>query len=169
MAVVQNRLRDWGDLYELPLKYVTWKACFLLALASFSRVSELASMARKDFFISSMTISLKVPRKSQSEGPLQRIIIQRYGDKDQCPVFCLSRYLELTKDLVNPEFDSLFGSPKRRYHPVGVSAIGKWIKATLQKLGVNTSVYSAHSTRGAAASAAFARGSPVDSILKTAN
>ena len=45
------------------------------------------------------------------------------------------------------------------------STIGRWIKDQLKEAGIDTSILSAHSTRGAAGSKAFANGVPLKSIL----
>ncbi len=53
------------------------------------------------------------------------------------------------------------------HHSIGTSSVGRWIKAVLGKAGVYTSTFSAHSTRGAAASNAAAGGVSTDVILRT--
>ena len=45
------------------------------------------------------------------------------------------------------------------------STIGRWIKDQLKEAGIDTSIFSAHSARGAAASKAMAQGIPIQSIL----
>ena len=45
------------------------------------------------------------------------------------------------------------------------STIGRWIKDQLKEAGIDTSIFSAHSTREAAGSKALANGVPLKSIL----
>ena len=46
---------------------------------------------------------------------------------------------------------------------------GRWIKDALHMAGVNTEVFSDHSTRSASTSWAAAKGIPINDILKAAN
>ena len=46
-----------------------------------------------------------------------------------------------------------------------MSTIGRWIKEQLKEAGIDTSTFSAHSTRGAAASKAAASGISIQTIL----
>lgn len=171
VSSVQSRLVEWGRMEDLSLKQLTLKTCFLVTLSSFCRISEVASMSRKDVVIedSQMGISLGKPRKSQRKGSLKRLKFRRFTDNQLCPVHHMSGYLEKTRSLVARDCNSLFVSYTRPHNPVGASTIGKWIKSTLEKLGVDTTTFAAHSTRGAATSEAFARGTPIEDILAAAS
>ena len=66
-----------------------------------------------------------------------------------CPWTLLKRYVALTARLVpagSPVFISLKGPP---FVPLKANSIGSITKQSLQKLGVDTTVWKAHSTRGA--------------------
>ena len=52
------------------------------------------------------------------------------------------------------------------YAPVTGNTVGRWIKNFLKTAGIDTAVFSAHSTRSAAASLAVARGLSIDAILQ---
>ncbi|KZS10714.1 Uncharacterized protein APZ42_024733 [Daphnia magna] len=56
----------------------------------------------------------------------------------------------------------------RPFKSVTGSTVGRWIKSILTEAGVDPT-FSAHSTRGAAASRAEKNGIPIDTILKTAH
>ena len=66
-----------------------------------------------------------------------------------CPWTLLKRYVALTAGKVlpgSPFFISLKGPP---FVPLKANSIGSITKQSLQKLGVDTTVWKAHSTRGA--------------------
>lgn len=77
VASVLCRLKGWGRVEELSFNKLTRRTCLLLVLATSCRVSELASIARKDLLCneSQMSISLRTPRKSQRGSALKRLII----------------------------------------------------------------------------------------------
>ncbi len=56
--------------------------------------------------------------------------------------------------------------PASWYNAVGASSISRWIKKLLEEAGVDTTVYSAHSTKGASASKAAASGVAIENILR---
>ncbi len=93
-----------------------------------------------------------------------------HPNRDVCPVHYLKSYIFRTDVLRNAENNkNLFIGCIQPHREATGSTIGRWIKSSLSKAGVDTSIFSAHSTRGAAASKAFGCGLPVDSILKAAN
>ncbi len=65
--------------------------------------------------------------------------------------------------------ESLFVGSNKPHIPVSSSTIARWIKEQLKEAGVgHTSVFSAHSARGAATSKAMNRDVPIQSILNLA-
>jgi hypothetical protein len=52
---------------------------------------------------------------------------------------------------------------------VTTSTLARWLKSVLELSGINSSIFKAHSFRGAAASAAFLSGCKMKDILLTAN
>ena len=62
----------------------------------------------------------------------------------------------------------LFLSVLAPHNPVSSSTIAKWIKQTLQASGVDVSTFSAHSTRGAATTAAALAGISTQEIMNQA-
>lgn len=172
VASTLELLKEWGPNEELNLKQLTLKTCLLLALASFCRVSELAAMSRSDITLenSGLLINLTKLRKTQRQGSLKRLEICGFSrDPTLCPVKCVARYLESTGHLIQNTCTALFVGYNKPHGPVSSSTVARWIKSALILLKVDTSKYSAHSTRGSAASSAFASGTPVDEILAAAN
>ena len=83
-----------------------------------------------------------------------------------CPVTTLKQYLHMTSKN-RGEIKSLFITQVRPFKPASKDTIAKWIRETLSKAGIVTSIFSPHSTRSAASSAAKNGRVPIDAILKT--
>ena len=81
------------------------------------------------------------------------------------------RPYSLTWSALNPHrvgacANSLFFSLVSPFKAVTPNTISRWIRTIMLSAGVVTSVFGAHSTRGAAASRASVSGAHVDSILR---
>nr|CAH0108438.1 unnamed protein product [Daphnia galeata] len=125
----------------------------LLALTSLCRVSELAAIDFSSISVSdsSVEFALSKLRKNQRHGPLKTFVIARLVLKSRaCP-------LGSRKDFaVRSEI------PSQLDRGIHSSSLDERCLSS----GIETSLFSAYSTRGAAASKAFAGGVPVDRILK---
>lgn len=156
---------------NLPLIQLSRKTAILLALVTLFRVSEIASIDLQSIVFSSddMRLSLLKPRKAQKSGALVSKCISRLQVNKICPVETTQAYINATKSLRKPPSSSLLVSSIKPHKPIGGATVGHWIKKVMQDAGVDTSVFSAHSTRGAASSKAAAKGVPTDTILSTAS
>ena len=67
------------------------------------------------------------------------------------------------------EENRVFRSFIGKHGPVTSSTITRWLKTCLQKAGIDTSKFKAHSTRAAAATKAAMSGLTVDEIMKAAD
>ena len=160
-----------GENESLRLNRLSAKLTTLIALTSLLRVSEIAAIERSSvrFDDGAATLFLSKPRKTQHQGPLSSIKIPRCPDKLVCPVDCLGLYVYVT-DPIRPasNVDRLLISNIAPYRPVSASTVARWIKSYMERAGVDTQTFSAHSTRGAAASKAVASGVPIESVLTAA-
>jgi integrase len=169
VKVVASLLASLGPNYQLNLTQLSKKLATLLALATFLRVSELSSILRQSvsFSDSGVSFSLGRPRKAQRIGALRTISVGKLSDPLLCPVQCLGYYIFMT-DVNRNENNNvllLVGAIAPFKH-VSSSSISRWIKSVLMEAGVESS-FSAHSTRGAAASRAVTQGVPIDLVLAT--
>lgn len=167
-SVVINFMSKLGDNMFISLPSLTKKTAVLLALASLLRVSELAAIDFQSVVFSEddVKFTLLKPRKAQHGGPLQSVSIPSLSDADCCPVQALKTYVNRTIPLREPNIKQLFVSTIAPHAGVTGNTMSKWIRSALQISGVDTSMFKAHSTRGAAASKAAASGISVDVILK---
>lgn len=168
--VVLNFMQNSTATESLSLSDLTRKTVTLLALSTLMRASELAGIEKNSVVISSseVTFTLSRPRKSQSSGPLKTFCLTAFSDKRVCPVHCLGYYIFLTDFLRNDlNSQTLFIGLVDPHSPVSSNTIGRWIKEYLNLAEIDTSVFSAHSTRGSAASKAAESGQSISSILRS--
>jgi Phage integrase family len=159
-----------GSDENMGLKTLSCKLATLLAISVFLRTAELASIDRNSvrFSLDCVSFALLKPRKAQRNGNLKTFSIER-NPSGPCVVDCLGFYIYST-DIFRTASNAnhLFISWVKPHNPVGASSIGRWIKIFLNEAGIDISVFSAHSTRSAAAASVKAKGIPVERILKLA-
>lgn len=167
--VVIKFVKESDEDVGLSLATLSQKTVTLLALASFLRVGELASIDFRSVSFSDgrVRFSLLSARKAQHDGPLQSFVLEELPDEKSCPVRALRAYVDRTAVRRNGvNINSLFISLRSPFAAVKPSSISRWIKTFLTAAGVDTSVFGAHSTRGAGASKATANGVSIDSVLR---
>lgn len=156
----------------LSFAALSYKLVTLLALATMLRVSELASIDASSirFDNDGVAFNLTKPRKAQRDGSLHSLFVRGIPDVLIDPVACCGFYRYLTDPLRHDgNSGSLFISLVRPHNPVSPSTLARWIKIQLGTAGIDTSTFTAHSTRGAASSAAAKNGCPIGAILRSAH
>ena len=154
---------------DLSLLDLNRKCVTLVALCSLLRTCEISSILLDSvsFLESRVIFTLGRPLKSQHDGPLKRISIDAYPDNVSiCPVKCIELYIERSAHLrVESNSSSLFLCSTRPHNTASPSTVGRWIKEQLGLAGIDTSTFSAHSTRSAGASKAARSGVDIPAIL----
>lgn len=84
-----------------------------------------------------------------------------------CPGKTLITYLDKTKN-IRKDFPNLFISFRKPFNVVSPQTLSRWVKSTLALSGIDVTMFSAHSTRHAATSAAYRLGVSIDLIKQTA-
>ena len=98
------------------------------------------------------------------------IEFQGFSSEVLCPVKCLKAYEAATVSFrKGSDQDQLFLAISQPHGPVSSSTIARWLKTVMQLAGIDTSKFSAHSTRGASSSAAAMSGVSMHQILETAD
>lgn len=87
----------------------------------------------------------------------------RFSDPDLCVVQCLKKLIQLS-----PSTSKLFVSVRKPHKQVTSDTISRWVKCVMNKAGIDTAVFTAHSTRSASTSTAVA-GIGIDDVLKLAD
>ena len=146
----------------------------LLALTSAGRASELQSLNTRYMIHKGNTVqfTLERPSKTTRQGQkLPKIEVHKYHKDPALDVVdCLDTYLAATRTWrTNPESDRLLLSTVSPHKPVATSTISNWLKAVLKAAGIDTTVYTGHSTRSATTSKAKQAGISVADILNRAS
>ena len=171
VTVVLDYLTKLGAPTALSMKNLTLKVVMLMALLSGQRRQTLHSLRidlmrlSADKCIFTITSLLKTSRPGKH---LSFIEFQAYApDIRLCVVRHLEHYVNRTSHLRGDETQLLI-SYSKPHKSVSTDTISRWLKTTLHEAGIDTSKYSAHSTRSASTSAAKMNSVSVDTIMKSA-
>lgn len=157
---------------ELSFDLLSRKVATLLALVTAHRVQTLALIDIRDIELKVGGIRIKVPARIKTTGKDNfQLVLELPYFKDNpriCPARALQTYLLKSKDLRNPTVFSLFLTHKKPHSKASSQTISRWIKEMLSKSGIDTSIFTAHSTKHASTSAASRKGITLDTIRRTA-
>lgn len=169
---VLDYLRNLHPAETLTLKDLTHKLVMLMALLSGQRRQTLHSFKVSDMHLSSekCTFVLKTLLKTSRPGRHLSTVefLAYHPDNRLCVVTYMFEYLKRTSGLRQSNKDQLLITYQKPHKPASADTISRWIKHVLDKAGVNTSVFSAHSTRAAATSRAKTGNVPLETIMKSA-
>lgn len=170
--IVLNYLSGLFPNTEINLEKLTRKMVTLLALCTAQRVQTLSliKMCNISKTNTGLKISITDIIKTSAAGREQPILFLPYfiENPNICPASTINDYMDVTSQLRPVNIDNLIISFKKPHKPASSQTLSRWIKQTLAESGVDVSVFSAHSTRHAATSAAAAHGVCIDTIRKTA-
>lgn len=171
-TIVLDYLSNLYPNNEIHIEHLTKKVATLLALVTAHRVQTLSLIKINNIEIYSDRLMIKIPDsiKTSRPGVSQPCLnIPFFSQRPEiCPAETLKSYMNVTKKLRTEDNGQLFISFKRPHKAVGAQSISRWIKETLTESGIDTTIFSAHSTRHAATSAARRSGVNIDMIRKTA-
>ena len=163
VSLVLNHLKVFPVVEQLSLKDLTLKTVMLLALLTCQRRQTLHCFSLCNITVTEHLITIKIGDLLKQTRPgfqLHDISIPAYPqDRRLCPCTVLKEYIERTASLRSG--DQLFISWVKPHKPVSPDTISRWLKLVLGQAGINVVLYTAHSVRSAATSAA-------ESIMKTA-
>ena len=158
-------------LDSLSFTSLTLKTVILLALCTAQRAQTLASIAVENILIKKDELEIRIQEliKTSRPGKAQPLLLVPFfqAQPELCVASTLLKYIEVSSSL-RGNISKLFISIKKPYKAVTSQTISRWIKQVLTKSGIDTSVFSGHSTRHAATSAAHKKGINLDVIRKTA-
>lgn len=169
-SVVLNSLANWYPNENLSLEELSKKLATLLALTTAHRVQTISkiNILNIKFLIDQVNIMIPDLLKTSRPGALQPVLnLPVFKEKPQiCPVTTLRSYLLKTQSLRT--CNNLFISTKKPHKPITSQTLSKWIKLTLGSCGIDTSIFTAHSTRHATTSKAHQLGVNLNLIRQTA-
>lgn len=168
---VLNHLATLYPNEDLSLEILSKKLTTLLALVTAHRAQTLSKINIGNISSSQSGLFIKIPDliKTSRAGSLQPVLsLPYFPERPQiCPASTLNTYLDKTKNL-RQDLQLLFISFRKPHREVTSQTLSRWVKSTLESSGIDTSLFTAHSTRHAATSKAFRSGVSLDTIRKTA-
>ena len=169
-SVVLDYLRRQSPVRSLDLKKLTFKLVMLLALLTGQRCQTLHAITLDNLTLTKNHLKLRFRTLLKHSRPgkhLAEITIKGYApDRRTCVTTVLAEYLLRTRNLRHS--NQLFLSYMRPHKPVTKDTIARWVKTVLVYSGIDTNIFTAHSTRAAATTKAKLRNVPLGTILKTA-
>ena len=168
--IVLTYLDNFFPLGLISLKELTFKALTLVALSSGSRAQalhlmDLSYMTRTP---RKLTFYFKRILKTSKPGKVPHVLdINAFDNPTRCVFTTLSEYITRTENL--RQSSELWVSFQKPFKPITKQTISRWLKTTLGNAGIDTNVFSGHSTRMASTSKAAQQGLDIQSILKTAD
>lgn len=155
----------------LSLEKLTCKLVTLLALITAHRMQTFSLInlenihKRETGFLIFINDRIKTSGKNKSQPVLQIPFFLK--DPRVCTAGTLDAYLQKTGTL-RQSYNRLILTFKKPYKPASAQSISRWVKKTLKQSGINTDIFSAHSVRNSATSAARRKGVSLDLIKITA-
>ena len=172
VSIVLRHLEKCAPIKYLSLQQLSHKLTTLLALVTGQRVQTLHALSLTHCHIQKDMITFNIQSILKHSTPKNKTsntidIPAFHENKRICPVFCCIAYIKRTR-MLRGETKELFINHQKPYKPVSKATISRWIKVTLNKAGINTNIYKAHSTRAASTSAA-AKTIDIGTVLRAAS
>lgn len=155
-------------LSNISLSQLTLKLVTLLALITAHRIQTLTQIRLQNIFHLSDRLEIKISDrvKTSSQKRFQPLLV--IPNFHENPSLCLASVIDFyvlhTKDIRPAGTDFLILT----YVNVSCQRMSKWVKMTITASGIDTTYFSAYSTRHAATSAASRAGVSLEVISRTA-
>ena len=161
----------WQPLENIDLKTLTLKTVTLMALTSGQRCQTLHALEIDNMTVAASSCKFAITQLLKTSTPHnhfgQLMFITYAPDENLCVVTCLKEYLKRTESL-RSGCKTLLISYVKPHCKVSTNTISRWLKDVLKRSGIDTSIFTAHSFRSAASSAARSSNVPIDKIMTTA-
>ncbi len=164
-------LRNLATLHPnsaISLKSLSLKLVMLLLLLSGQRRQTIYLLSLDGLNITEDTMLLEHIKTSKPGGMATILTFKKYTENQSiCPLLTFKEYLVRTKPLRKEE-KKLFISFQKPHKAVLRDTISRWVKMGLSAAGIDTTVFTPHSTRAASTSKAKARSVSMDVIMSLA-
>ena len=169
------RRHPFEPLRTVPVKFLTWKTVFLLAIVTAARSSDLSRLGCKEPYLRKQNSGFRlIPRLLKKQCRIghcfKEMFVPKFEDRKLDPVRALNIYLDRVKDF--RDLNSLFvtyGAGQKK--SPRSQTIARWLVSAIKSAPGSFRVgpIRAHSTRSVSTTVAFARGVSVANILKAAD
>ncbi len=168
-SIILDMFQNMPDNWDLTLLQLTRKCAMLIALATAQRVQTLRALNVRNITITTNAVAFVIDtRLKQTLGDRETPLLylpRIKGDKT-CVWSCVLAYILRTRKL--RKVSDFFIISKPPHTPATTTTISRWLREVLQKAGINSSLYKAHSTRAAASSKA-SKFVPLQKVLEAAD
>ena len=169
--IVLAFLENMTPVEQLTDKEVSHKLAMLIALLSGQRSQTIHCLDTDFMTISDNKCVFRINSKiKQSKRGKHLKPIELMGFRENpslCVIETLKEYLKRT-ETKRKGSKQLFISYQKPFKPISKDTLARWLRDILTRAGIDTDIFGAHSTRAASTSAAVARGTPIDQVLKAA-
>ena len=115
-------------------------------------------------------LPLTLPKQCQAGRPVKDYFFPIFTENNSiCPASTLQVYLQRTGQIRGEKEEHFFLTSTKPHRPVSSATIARWIKTALTRAGIDTTLFRAHSARGASTSAAAEAGVSIPEILEAAD
>ena len=158
---------------KLNLTQLARKTMMLILLSTCRWKNKLLSLSVKHMYTFPQCIMfylVKLPKTFTQGTPDEntRWLSVRQADQsvdnNLCPVRALTVYLAKTRRIQSS--DSVFVTSTPPYSAIKPMTLNLWILQSMKQAGIDTSLYTAYSTRHASSSGALKKGMPMDEVLR---
>jgi len=169
--VVLKCLEDLGQNDSMELKWLSIKVTMLMALTSAARASEIHLISLEhitdlgDKLVCDLDGLTKVRKTGQPPESLTFEVFT--GDEALDVVSCMREYMKRTKNIRKSK--QLLVSFRSPHNSITVTTISRWLRWCMERAGIDTATFKAHSVRGAATSKARVKGLTTGQIMQKAN
>ncbi|XP_040264037.1 uncharacterized protein LOC120979380 [Bufo bufo] len=168
MSRVLSFLSAWPQNSELSLRQLSAKLVTLLCLISCKRVSDVRALDHDARSYTPEGVTFDISRRTKTH--IRSVSYPVFpASPSLCPVACLKEYEVRTSPYRSRELPQLFLSTIRPFAPVTTPTLARWMKWIMELSGVDVSLFSAHSARGASATSLAVSGARLEDILKLAD
>lgn len=171
---VLEHLKTLHPAETLSLKLWSLKIVILMAVFSGQRCQTIHALTSKDMKTSNNKVMFIVNDLLKTSKPGKECTKLEFQSFDEDPRNCVVRYLSehlgIQRDTKNLRHDhhKLLVSSQKPHRPVSKDTVSRWFKMGFKLTGIDSSTFSAHSTRAASTSAAKAQKLSNTTIMATA-
>ena len=170
-SIALQYIKTLGPSAGIPLILLAAKVATLIWLLAAQRGQSLTLIDIRNLRITKFSVTfafgdlLKTTRPGFQQKEIK--IVGYPPDRRLCLVTALNIYLARTKPL-RGRTNSLFITTQKPHGPASQDTVTRWVRSLLSKAGLDLSIFTPHSIRGASASAASSLRVPLSTIMETA-
>ena len=158
-------------LENLSFIDLSLKIVMLMTLLTGQRGQTIHSLYVNDVVVSALVVKIVYSSMLKTTRPgyhLADTIIQCYKDPALCLVKTLSRYIEMSSVIKNINSDKLSIITMKPHKGVPRDTIRRWLKTVMKDSGIDVAIFTPHTNRAAATSAAKQAGVTITDIMQCA-